>query len=66
MRAGGRYGGNGSFAEAGLGGRRDALLQHGMAGKGVGIGLQGRGLDELRFGLCWSLFRPSRGDGAGD
>ena len=46
MRAGGRYGGNGSFAEAGLGGRRDALLQHGMAGRGVGIGWQGRGRDD--------------------
>jgi len=43
MRAGGRYGGNGSFAGTSLGGRRDGLLQHGLAGMGVGIGLQGRG-----------------------
>lgn len=46
MRAGGRNGGNGAFAEAGLGGRRDALLRHGLAGRGVGIGLQGRGRDD--------------------
>lgn len=48
MRAGGRNGGNGSFAEAGLGGRRDALLRHGMAGMGVGIGLQGRGAGPIQ------------------
>ncbi len=43
MRAGGRNGGNGSFAAAGLGGRRDGLLRHGLAGRVVGIGVQGRG-----------------------
>lgn len=51
MRAGGRNGGNGAFAGAGLGGRRDALLRHGLAGRGVGIWLQGRGLG--RFGDGW-------------
>ncbi len=42
MRAGGRNGGNGVLAGVGLGGRRDGLLRHGLAGRGVGIGLWGR------------------------
>ncbi len=50
MRAGGRNGGNGAFAGASLGGKRDELLQHGRAGRGVGIGLQGRGLGRFRDG----------------
>jgi len=61
MRAGGRNGGNGAFAEAGLGGRRDALLQDGMAGRGVGIGWQGRGAGRFRDGQWLSWYPGSPG-----